>query len=367
VVGVLMKRWIGVAPPEREARHLFAQGEAAYRAGQYEAAATAWNRAYELSGRGVILYNVAQAYDRLGRFAEERQALEQFLAQTTGPEAQRAEAARRVEELEARALFDEGQAAYHEGRYEAALEAWTRAYELSGRGEILYNVAQAYGRLGRFLEEKHALERFLAEPTGPESYRTGAAARIEALDARVARTAIVIDAELDGAEVFVDGEPVGRLPLDGPLHVEPGRHDVTAQHEGYVDASTSVSVDPGEVETVSLRFEEVLVVGERRASPLVWTLWSTGGGLVIAGAVVGGLAFGEGRGAERGSSAARRSRKMAIATDVSISVGAAAAAAGLIVHLIERRRRGEDAEDQAPALALAPGRDGALLVLSGGF
>ena len=68
-----------------------------------------------------------------------------------------------MEEPEARALFERGQSVYHEGDYETALEAWTRAYELSGRAAILYNIAQAHGRLGRFLDEKRALERFLEE------------------------------------------------------------------------------------------------------------------------------------------------------------------------------------------------------------
>lgn len=361
---------------EDEARALFEKGQAAFESNDYETALDAWTAAYERSGRPELLFNIAQVARLLGRYLEEKQALERFVvARSTPASARRAARARlaelrqNVDEPEARALFERGQFAYHDGDYEAALELWTRAYELSGRPAILYNIAQAHGRLGQFVEEKEALEHFLEESNGHEAYRVGAERRIEAIEARIARTAVVIEGALAGAEVYVDGTYVGTLPFDGPVHVAPGRHRVTARHEGYVDANASVSVNAGEVARVELDFEEIVVVveNEPKASTMAWALWGSGGGLVVGGAVLGGLAFGKGRGAERGSPDAVQSRKMGIGADVMIGVGVATAATGLVVHFLQKKSgRAEDAPT-APLVSVSPTRDGAVLSITGGF
>ncbi len=52
-------------------------------------------------------------------------------------------------DAEARGLFLAGQAAYSEARYADALRHFQRSYELSGRPDLLYNVAQAADRLRR--------------------------------------------------------------------------------------------------------------------------------------------------------------------------------------------------------------------------
>jgi len=62
----------------------------------------------------------------------------------------------------ARELFQKGDTAYAEGRYEEALSAFTEAYELSGRAQLLFNVSNAAERLGRYQEAVDALEKYLA-------------------------------------------------------------------------------------------------------------------------------------------------------------------------------------------------------------
>src|SRR5438105_2670 len=62
----------------------------------------------------------------------------------------------------ARELFVKGDAAYAEARYEDALAAFQDAYELSGRPQLLFNIANALERLGRLPEAVDALEKYLA-------------------------------------------------------------------------------------------------------------------------------------------------------------------------------------------------------------
>lgn len=58
---------------------------------------------------------------------------------------------------DARALFDRGRAAYEEERFEDAVRAFRRAYVLSPRYQLLYNIGQAELRAGH---DDRALEAF---------------------------------------------------------------------------------------------------------------------------------------------------------------------------------------------------------------
>ena len=64
--------------------------------------------------------------------------------------------------MRARELFEKGDAAYAEGRYEEAHASFFEAYELSGRPQLLFNVSNALERLGRYAEAVEALEKYLA-------------------------------------------------------------------------------------------------------------------------------------------------------------------------------------------------------------
>jgi tetratricopeptide (TPR) repeat protein len=57
-------------PRERQARALFDQGSLAYEEGRYEEAISAFEQAYGLSARPLLLYNIANAQERLGLLSE---------------------------------------------------------------------------------------------------------------------------------------------------------------------------------------------------------------------------------------------------------------------------------------------------------
>ena len=65
-------------------------------------------------------------------------------------------------DVDARALFLKGDTAYAEARYEDALAAFQKSYDLSGRPQLLFNIANALERLGRLPEAIDALEKYLA-------------------------------------------------------------------------------------------------------------------------------------------------------------------------------------------------------------
>ncbi|MFO0711632.1 MAG: PEGA domain-containing protein [Sandaracinus sp.] len=71
------------APPADDARGLFLRGQTAYSQGDYEDAASLWERAYALEARIGLQYNLSQAYERLGRLTDAANALEAYVNGTS--------------------------------------------------------------------------------------------------------------------------------------------------------------------------------------------------------------------------------------------------------------------------------------------
>jgi tetratricopeptide (TPR) repeat protein len=83
---------------------------------------------------------------------------------------------------EARKLFFQGDRMYEEGKYEEAVEAFEKAYQLSRRPELLFNLANAYERLGQYEEALRALRDYA--PAAPKDDRERIAARLKTLEER---------------------------------------------------------------------------------------------------------------------------------------------------------------------------------------
>ena len=69
----------------------------------------------------------------------------------------------RADDETARLHFQAGAKEFEAGRYEAALASFSAAYELSGRPELLYNIALCHEELGRYGEAADHLRRYLDE------------------------------------------------------------------------------------------------------------------------------------------------------------------------------------------------------------
>lgn len=76
----------------------------------------------------------------------------------------------------AKELYQNGSLLYDEGRYEDAIVAFQEAYRLSEQPKLLYNIAQAQERLGRYQDALDTLSRYRAYAPAEER---------EALDRRI--------------------------------------------------------------------------------------------------------------------------------------------------------------------------------------
>jgi len=129
-------------------------------------------------------------------------------------------------DAEARGVFEAGRAAYAAGRYEDALQYFQRAYELSGRSQLLYNVGQAADRLRQDERALDAFKRYLAETPNPGN-REEVETRIQILEGVVAdkrakeAAAVPSPAEVAAAapstQPAADSEAATASDADGPI------------------------------------------------------------------------------------------------------------------------------------------------------
>ncbi len=89
-----------VSPPEAEARTLFLEGRSSYELGRYEDAIAKWEAAWRLSQRNLLLFNLANAYERAGMLEEALDHLNRY--RTSAPVEEHLPLDTRIAFLEAR-------------------------------------------------------------------------------------------------------------------------------------------------------------------------------------------------------------------------------------------------------------------------
>lgn len=112
-------------------------------------------------------------------------ALSTFVLAPHGVRAQEAAATPADRDAEARALYQAGRASYDAGRYQDALSYFQRSYELSGRPQLLYNIAQAADRQRMDVTTLAALRAYL-KALPDAANRVEVQNRIRAIEAAMA-------------------------------------------------------------------------------------------------------------------------------------------------------------------------------------
>lgn len=112
------------------------------------------------------------------------------------------------------------------------------------------------------------------------------AARLRpALETSIQPTTLVVESDPSGAEVWVDGERVGRTPYEGPI--APGTHEIDVIKRGRRTQHEEVELRPGVTETYSYRLAKT-----SRLPP--WAPWvALGAGSVSLATGIGLLVIDE--------------------------------------------------------------------------
>ncbi|MCB9745111.1 MAG: tetratricopeptide repeat protein [Alphaproteobacteria bacterium] len=132
------------------------------------------------------------------------------------PEALAQEPPSEAEMEQAKELFKSGRTLYEEGRYEEAIVDWEQSYRLSGQPVLLFNIGNAYERLGDYDKAIAALTGYAETTSGDE--RKSIERRIESLTER--RDELAAQAAPPDPTPLPDPTPV---PDPTPATVEPSR------------------------------------------------------------------------------------------------------------------------------------------------
>lgn len=185
---------------------------------------------------------------------------------------------------EARRHFEQGVALFQEDDVEAALAEFRASYRMNPIAQVLFNIAVSLRRLHRYAEAADTLRTYLREGTEEsEERRFLARDLIAELEAVLAHVTVEVDQE--EADLFIDGELLGRTPLEESLRLAAGEHDIEIRLDGYRTHRERLEVHGGQQVELTIELEEVSTPWYRQ-----WWLWTIVGAVVVGTTV--GLAVG---------------------------------------------------------------------------
>ncbi|MCC6556134.1 MAG: hypothetical protein IT372_24505 [Polyangiaceae bacterium] len=213
-------------------------------------------------------------------------------AESPGPTSRDAPAAKQTTNASASAaeraaqLYAEGNAFYDQGKYREAEARYQAAWDLQQSFDVAGNLGNVEMLVGQPRDAaEHLSHAMKIAPLG-----SGSAEKRKFLQGRLAEArkqvgALQISVNLQGADVFVDGKPVGKSPLETEVFVDPGERVIEARHGGET-AKQTVLVAKGSSQPVPLTIETgpdmtIVIAGGAvgvagLASGLVFTILSNG-------------------------------------------------------------------------------------------
>jgi hypothetical protein len=153
---------------------------------------------------------------------------------------------------EAAARYDRGVKLFDAGDFPGALAEFDAVYRLTGRWEVLFNVAVTQKKLFRYGAAVRSLERYLEEGGAAVDGPRRAAVEKELTEIRSLVAEISVVVEGAPAQIEVDGLAEGTTPLERPLLLGSGRHVVRASREGELSDEKVLDVVSGQNATVRL-------------------------------------------------------------------------------------------------------------------
>ncbi len=215
----------------------------------------------------------------------------------------------------ARMLFRQGTEHYARGEYSAALERFRQAKALYPSYKIDLNIGATLEAMGNTLEAADHYKRFLQRGQDAEhGMLQEVKTKLEELGKKL--SSVTVDCMVSGAIVTMDGKMVGETPLDSPIYVEPGHHELKVTRAGHQDFTRTLELGRSDHQQVTVQWAVVnpapfltqssdpMVPAEPRDryadSPLYkkWWFWTVVGA-VLVGATVGGVVASTAGGSDR--------------------------------------------------------------------
>ena len=142
-------------------------------------------------------------------------------------------------------LLTQGVELRRQGNDAAALDRFREAFKLAPTPRALAQMGLAEQALGFWTIAGQHVRRALEAKEDPwiRKYQAALEQALTVINSHLEQ--LHITGTPDGAEVLVDGQPVGTLPLTQPLQVGQGTIVVEVRAKGYVAISRPVQISPG--------------------------------------------------------------------------------------------------------------------------
>jgi hypothetical protein len=152
-----------------------------------------------------------------------------------------------VPATEADQFFQRGRALHQEKKWTLAEDQYRRAWELEKTFRIAANLALVELKLGEARDAAVHLTFALAHLPADDPKMAEVRAHLEGMRQEALREIglLTIRAAPTGADVFLDDEPVGKTPLEGPLFVSPGHRVIRVEQPGTRGFVRDLTVEPG--------------------------------------------------------------------------------------------------------------------------
>jgi hypothetical protein len=186
--------------------------------------------------------------------------------------------------------YEEGNREFLESRFAQALAKYREAIAHWDHPAIRFNMAVCLINLGQLIEARESMDLGLAygaDALGEDLYRQGLTYR-KLLETQLTRVTIRCHEPL--AEVSLDGKHLFTGPGEAARYLLPGDHQVVATKPGFLTASETLTLRPGETTS-----HEVRLIAFKSTTTMVrrWSRWKpyavVGAGAAIA--AIGGVTY----------------------------------------------------------------------------
>ena len=164
---------------------------------------------------------------------------------------------------QAREQFRQGRSLYEEGKFEEAAESFIKAYELSDRSELLFNIGQAYRKADNLSKAEEYFQKYLNKKPNAKNADSVVETVIQIQQELAARMAsLQVKTKRPGRQVFVDGESEARCTTPCSVSVTPGKHTLTLRGEGAKPLVQKINVNKGATGTMELALKPDVAQGK---------------------------------------------------------------------------------------------------------
>ena len=191
---------------------------------------------------------------------------------------------------ELKRLFKEGVIAYGEERYIQAVGFFKKAYKVSAKAKLLYNIAAAYEAAGKEEQAYSFYERYLKELwDAPNAVDVRATMERLKISFMASYPSLTVNSTPAGAAIYLDergAAAAGTTPLT--FKVAPGRHTIIVEKEGWANKVVDIEMVKGTPQALTLNLEQSIGAGE-----VLLSISPPGAQVMLNGESVGKAPFSE--------------------------------------------------------------------------